>query len=120
MRSGNWNVYVRDFISGSDELVSFGCPTHCGWPEWSPDSSSIAYGSTLSLSDLMQADVWLWTPPQLIPRKWISGSVGRPSWSTTGLVAFGSGRGLEMSALDNEERQLILDDAAAWSPSWAE
>jgi Tol biopolymer transport system component len=119
-RSGSWNVYLHDFIAGSERLVSVSCPSHCGWPEWSPDGKALVYSTTVSQLDFLPNEIWIWTLSQESPRQWLTGTVGRPSWSTAGLIAFNSGVGLEMAQLDGSGRQLLLDDTSAWAPAWSQ
>jgi hypothetical protein len=119
-RSGKWNVYVHDFITGNDELVSFGCPTNCGWPEWSPDGNAIAYPATTADDSNEPETIFVWSPERRLPRVLVTGAVGRPSWSSAGLIAYGSGLGLEISDAENPARQLLLDETTARGPEWAQ
>lgn len=120
IHSGRWLVYIHNLLSSApDEMISINCPSHCRWPEWSPDGHELAYASTMSTVDLDPDSIWIYSENDRSSKKWMGGGVGRPSWSSTGLIAFNSGNGIEYAYVDGSSRQLLVQLQGAWAPAWS-
>src|SRR5690606_9644914 len=90
-RSGQWNIYVYNFQSGETTLMTPYCATHCRWPDWSPRGTYLAYSTTVSRTDMGSNEIWFLELESRTSELFLSGGVGRPTWSADGYIAFNSG-----------------------------
>lgn len=94
---GTWQIYVYDFEEDETRLVSRGRDTHCRLPAWSPDGRQIIYHQSVSLEESTPASLWIASSGATgLPRRYLTGEYGRPSWSGEGWIA-PEGRGASIA-----------------------
>ena len=47
-------------------------------------------------------------------------NAGRPSWSSSGWIAFNSNRGIEVVSEDGQIRRVLINGDQNWAPVWAQ
>lgn len=125
-RSGSWQVYVLDLVSGDLTQVSTNCDTHCRYPTWSPDGTQLLYSRAQSLRDYTPSGLWVASADGTgRPRQWLAGAFGRPAWSSTGWVVFHGMDGIYRARADGRtpvaERYLysLPDSPPYWAAAWS-
>jgi serine/threonine protein kinase len=122
-RSGRWQIYIYDLRTGNTFCLT-NCSTNCRWPCWSPDGRYVAYHSTVSAAGSGGATaqtIWIVPAGGGTAAQLITGShAGRPSWSSSGQIAFNSDHGIEVVAVDGSGRSVLLGGSENWAPDWSE
>lgn len=114
-RGGLWQIYVYTFASGKTVQITSG--NNCRWPAWAPDSQQVAY----NLADEGNNALGVYIVPagggdaHLVTED----GAGRPNWSSNGLIAFNSSRGIEVVRADGSNRRVLIGEVQAWSPAWS-
>jgi acylaminoacyl-peptidase len=108
-----WQVAVVDYLSGDSKVLTSG-DYHCGPPQWSPDSKSLAFLSDRNDdSDLIHGREFIWTiaaeggEPATIPTP--LGDKGSLTWSPDGkLFAYAGNTDVNDPWGTNNTRILVL------------
>ncbi len=117
--SGLWQIFVRSLGDGNTRQIT-SCTTNCRWPDWSPTSQYVTYNTTVSAGStdpngIEYIPVAGGTPTVLINDQ----ACGRPSWSSSGWIAFNSDQGIEVIRPDGSGRQLLIPFVDAYGPVWS-
>jgi TolB protein len=113
--TGKWQIYLFDINTTAVELVSVDCPNHCRWPAWLPHGETITYSA--ASDDFTPQGIWVLIFGEQ-PFEWLSGEVGRVSWSETELAIFNSPQGIETANFDGSNRKLVVSNSRNWAPIW--
>ena len=122
---GTWQIYVYDLEEEEIKLVSRGCDTHCRLPAWSPDGRQIIYHQSVSLDEATPASLWIASSGGTgLPRRYLTGEYGRPSWSGEGWIALQGPGGIYRATPGRDpvlERLLYTDGLLGtyWAPVWS-
>ena len=118
--SGRWQIYIYDLKSRSKTRLT-NCEVNCRWPAWSPDGRFVAYNTTPSARTTDPAGVYYipvsgGKPVMVIT----SDEPGRPSWSTSGWIAFNSSKGIEIIEPNGSSRKTLVSEGNdVWAPIWS-
>lgn len=118
-RTGQWNIYLYDFAAGRITPLTT-CDTNCRWPAWSADGQALVFNTTTKATNTEAEALWIIPAAGGQPTKLTTGrNPGRPSWSSTGLIAFNSTDGIEYMRADGSARTLLIRDTLNWAPHWS-
>jgi len=119
-RGGGWEIFVYDFGSSSERQMT-NCSENCRFPGWSPDGHWLFYHATTGPTTTDADTVWKMPASGGTPTVLVTGSnAGRASWSSNGLLAFNSQRGIEVVDVNGSGRRVLLADTNHWAPAWSQ
>ena len=113
-----WQVFLYDSRFGTTSQLTTWPGGSCRWPMWSPRGDAIVYN--LANSNLAPIGIARMTiEGSRDPEVLLYGeSAGRPSWSSSGWIAFNSDKGIEVMD-ENGQRRHLLIPGDAWAPVWS-
>jgi serine/threonine-protein kinase len=119
-RSGSWQIYVFVLDGGTTKQLT-DCSVNCRWPAWSPDGQHVIYHSTTGPGSVTADTIWFIPAAGGSPQRVVGGhQAGRPTWSSRGLIAFNSDRGIEIVEADGSSRRTLIAEDVNWAPQWSE
>jgi serine/threonine-protein kinase len=117
-RDGSWEIYVYDVASQNSRRVT-SCSSNCRWPTWAPDGRAVIYHSTTGPTTVTADTLWITYLDGSTTQLTTGNHPGRPSWSTSGFIAFNSDNGIEIIPEQGGSRSVLIGGEENWAPIWS-